>query len=50
MDLQTCMDRRKGRSTISDEAWGTIGEEGALGVPKSKVSIPVELLAQTRQV
>ena len=50
MDLQTCMDRRRGGSTISDEAWGTIGEEGALGVLESKVFVPVELLAQTRQV
>ena len=39
------VDQRRGGFTISDEAWETIGEEGALGVLESKVSILAELLA-----
>ena len=42
MDLRMRMDWRRGGSIISYGAWGTIEEEGALGVPESKVSVPAE--------
>ena len=40
MDVQMYMDWRKGGSTILDEAWGVVDENGASGVLKSKVSVP----------
>ena len=41
-------DRRRGGSTISKGAWGTIGEEGASNVLESKVFVPTKLLVTTR--
>jgi len=35
------MDWRRGGSTISDEVWRAVDENGASGVPESKVSVPV---------
>ena len=46
MDLQIWIDRRGGGSTISDEAWGAVDENGASGVPESKVLVPAELWVQ----
>ena len=42
MDLQMHMDWHRGRSIISDGAGGTVEENGALGMLKSKVLVPVE--------
>jgi hypothetical protein len=42
VDLQMHMDWRRGRSIISDKAGGTVEENGALGMLKSKVLVPVE--------
>jgi hypothetical protein len=42
VDLQMHMDWRRGRSIISDRAGGTVEENGALGMLKSKVLVPVE--------
>jgi hypothetical protein len=42
VDLQIRMDRRRGGSTISDGAWRAVDENGASGVPESKVSVPTE--------
>jgi hypothetical protein len=42
VDLQMHMDWHRGRSIISDRAGGTVEENGALGMLKSKVLVPVE--------
>jgi hypothetical protein len=42
VDLQMHMDWRRGRSIISDRAGGTVEENEALGMLKSKVLVPVE--------
>jgi len=42
VDLQMHMDWRRGRSIISDRTGGTVEENGALGMLKSKVLVPVE--------
>ena len=42
MDLQMHMDWHRGRSIISDGAGGTVEENGASGMLKSKVLVPVE--------
>jgi hypothetical protein len=42
VDLRIRVDWRKGESTISDEAWKTIEENGSLGVPESKMLIVAE--------
>jgi hypothetical protein len=49
VDLQMCMDWRRCGSTISDEAWGAVDENGASGVPKSKVSVPAEWWVETER-
>ena len=36
----------RGESTISDEAWGAVDENGASSVPESKVSVPAKLWVQ----
>jgi hypothetical protein len=40
------VDWRRGESTISEEAWGVVDENGASGVPESKVSVPAEWWVQ----
>jgi hypothetical protein len=42
MDLQICMDWRRGGSTILDEAWGVVDDNGASGMPYSKESVPAD--------
>jgi hypothetical protein len=42
VDLQMHMDWHRGRSIISDGAGGTVEENGASGMLKSKVLVPVE--------
>jgi hypothetical protein len=39
MDVQMYMDWCKGGSTILDEAWGVVDENGASGVSENKVSV-----------
>ena len=36
----------RGGSTISEEAWGVVNENGALGVPESKISVSAEWWVQ----
>jgi hypothetical protein len=46
VDLQICIDWRRSESTIIDEAWGVVDENGASSVPKSKVSVPANWWVQ----
>jgi len=41
-----CVDWHRGGSTILEEAWGAIDENGASGVPESKLSVSVEWWVQ----
>ena len=50
MDLQVRIDCHSGGSTVSENAQRNIGEDGALGMPKSKVPVPVELLVRIHRV
>jgi hypothetical protein len=40
----------RGGSTISEEAWGVVDENGALGVPESKMSVSTEWWVQIDRI